>query len=112
MTSDDTRRALLAALGIDASTDDAARDALGRSFATRANGADRSGARRRALRDPSSTVCLPCAHRPSRERPAPGVSRSRRSRADVKSPEGPWRGDSAELALPLDLLPRYPPHVA
>ena len=101
-TSDDTRRALLAAMGIDASTDDAARDALA-GLRDAANRELIAPARVVTLRDPSRrllTVRAPA----SRERTGPWFLEIESEQGERSRREGPWRGDT-ELDLSLPDLP-------
>jgi 4-alpha-glucanotransferase len=102
VTSDETRRAILHALGVDATTDDAAREALARQDEEAAT----------AVLDPVRVVAVgdPALARLTARAPASRAD-SGPWRLEVETEqgarhlaEGPWRGETMlELALPADL---------
>jgi 4-alpha-glucanotransferase len=98
-THDETRRALLAAMGIDARNDDAARDALNKYLEEE----------QRRLIEPARVVehNTPAARRMEVRAPASRASQGpwrmeiELENGDYHVSEGPWRGDaSLELTLP------------
>jgi len=101
-TSDETRRALLAALGIDASTDAAARESL---EAMRAATREELIAPVRVVEQGTSAArVLEASAPPSRGRSGPWRLELELEHGERRVSEGPWRGDTMlELALPADL---------
>jgi 4-alpha-glucanotransferase len=99
VTTDETRRILLAALGVDASTDDAARDALS-SLRDRDRGALMAPVRVIEYGDPASSMMSVRLPR-SRATSGPWRLELETEEGERHVTEGPWRGGGAiDLALP------------
>jgi len=99
-TSDDTRRAVLAALGVDAATEDAARDSLAelqtldrRELVPRARVVEHAAAQRVSVQPPSS-----------RSTSGPWRLELETENGDRHVTEGPWRGGAPfDLVLPINV---------
>lgn len=101
-TTDETRRLLLGALGIDASTDEAVRASL---EAMRSAANDELIAPVRVVSQGSAAArVLEATAPPSRARSGPWRLELTLESGERRITEGPWRGDTAlELTLPADL---------
>ncbi len=102
VTSDETRRALLASLGIDASTDDAARQALASLIAE--DEAHLVPPVRVVRQDDRSARAFDVRAPASRARSGPWRLELEMENGETRIAEGPWRGDALlRLTLPEDL---------
>src|SRR6185437_12652581 len=101
-TSDETRRLLLGALGIDASTDAAARESL---ETLRAAASEELFAPVRVVEQgTAASRVVEASAPPSRARSGPWRLALELEHGERRVTEGPWRGDTTlELALPPDL---------
>jgi 4-alpha-glucanotransferase len=101
-TSDETRRLLLGALGIDASTDAAARASLEAMRA--AAGKELIAPVRVVEQGTAASRVVEASAPPSRARSGPWRLMLELEHGERRVTEGPWRGDTTlELALPADL---------